>query len=314
MDERLKLELEKEKNLRDKAISSFVEKAKTDRHILACFLYGSMARGDFWFHSDIDLLLVTSDETNPFEFRALRENGVWFETAIISRKNFRDACEGLASGDVFTSIRHNGKLLYCADSSLKDYFEIDGKLGTYEMLTQSFREGAVCALYFDKIEKYCSKGQKERAYNTLSLLIQFFASLVIILNRKSREREIIEQALALDPETFSPYPPVLYGKIPDLEIIKDTMLQIKQYILDNCSLIFQLLLDYLKEEAREIPLSVIHDRFGKLLKVRESTIIYGACEILVEKGLLEPGEYEVRLTKKSSVQFHEPSYTYVREI
>lgn len=314
MEQSLEQALREEGEKRDTAVRNFVERIKNDRYILACFLYGSMARGDYWFGSDIDVLLVTTDETVPWDFRALRESGYWIEANIMSRNRFREACEGNTAFSQFASIRHSGRLIYCEDSSLQSYFDEDGELGTYEMLTQAFRTGAFFNFFFEKLDKYCGRGQRERAYNTLINVIHEFASLIIILNRRAREREVIEQALEIAPELFSPYPPVLYGPIPEIDGIEETAASIRKYILDNSCTIFQLLIDFIREEGREMPLTAIHDRFASLLKTSERTAVYGACEMLCEAGYLESYEYEIRLTKKSSIQFYEPSYRYTEGI
>ncbi|MHA2242202.1 MAG: nucleotidyltransferase domain-containing protein [Candidatus Thorarchaeota archaeon] len=47
------------------ALDSFVEQIQKDPNILAAFVYGSMVQGDVWEESDIDMLLVTKDDSLP---------------------------------------------------------------------------------------------------------------------------------------------------------------------------------------------------------------------------------------------------------
>jgi uncharacterized protein len=304
--------LVREGQRREAAVSDLVEKVSRDRHIIACFIYGSTVRGDFWFNSDIDVILVTTDETVTGEQRVLEEGGCWFETFLVSRRKFRQMCEGTVSSVGPSSMRHSGRLVYCSDSSLREYFAEDGRLGAYEMMCKVFIAGAWCHFYFQKIEKYCGRGQNERAYNMLTCLIDHFAAVVILQHGQTPERERVEQAMQVAPELFAPYPAVIYGAMPGIEYIAVVMDRIKHHIYEHTEEIFQLLLDYMRDEGRELPISTIHDRFAQVLRAGDNNdLVYGACEMLCEVGILERGEYEVRLTKKSVTTFSEPAYSYI---
>ena len=146
---------------REAAIQDLIDRVRRDRHIIACFLCGSTARGDFWYNSDIDVTLITTDESIGVSTCVLVEGGCWFEAYLYSREKFRQICEKGSS-----AIRLNNRVLYCEDSTLLEYFEEDGRIGDYKKSNKVFVAGAWCYFYFQKIEKYCGRGQSERAYST----------------------------------------------------------------------------------------------------------------------------------------------------
>jgi len=53
------------------AFDSFLEKARADETTIAVYLYGSLARGDLWEKSDLDIFLVTKDERKIAQTHAL---------------------------------------------------------------------------------------------------------------------------------------------------------------------------------------------------------------------------------------------------
>ena len=85
-------------------------------------------------------------------------------------------------------------------------------------------------------------------------------------------------------------------------------------LCDHAAEIFHLMIEYMIDEGRELPLSTIHDRFSGVLQTKESVPLYGACEILCKAGIFEEGVYETRLTKKSTVAFTEPAYAYIGDV
>jgi len=68
----------------DEALQSFIEHAKEDRSILAAILFGSLIEGNVWEKSDIDIILISNDEKNPYKFYWLDENGLNFQVTIYS--------------------------------------------------------------------------------------------------------------------------------------------------------------------------------------------------------------------------------------
>ena len=142
-------------------------------------------------------------------------------------------------------------------------------------------------------------------------MINQFATILVTSKGWATEREIVEQALELAPETFAPYAPVIYGTMPSIDRISQLAESIYGYLREHAAEIFGLLIEYMIDEGRELPLSTIHDRFSKVLQTKESAPLYGACEMLCDMGILEESIYDVRLTKKSTVAFTEPAYVFI---
>lgn len=293
---------------RDRAMDAFVEKARRDSQIIACFFYGSTVRGDFWAHSDIDVMLITTDENVRMQQFVLVEDGHWFETFMFSRSLFRQLCEGMTTGVGPASMRHSGKLAYCSDSSLQKFFSKDNRLGTYEKACRLFTEGAWWHFYMQKLTKYCGQGKPKRAYMLLGYMVNRYAALVILSKGIIPEREVLEQAAELEPELMDRYSKIVYSAMPPVDVIFESANMMARYVQENLHGIFGLLLDFLKDEGRMTPLSVIHQRFSQVLNNKNIELTFGACELLVDNGLAAKGVADIRLTKRSTRSFAEPAY------
>ena len=75
-----------------------------------------MVTGDIWPESDIDMLLVTKDESLPYQQHWVKDGDIIIQLDIHSRRNFRDWIEKLLHGSVLHHIIANGKLLFSKDS------------------------------------------------------------------------------------------------------------------------------------------------------------------------------------------------------
>lgn len=53
------------------ALDALVARLKQDRYVLAAVLYGSLARGEAWERSDIDLTIILRDEERAAPYRYL---------------------------------------------------------------------------------------------------------------------------------------------------------------------------------------------------------------------------------------------------
>src|SRR5437763_1330317 len=77
------------------AVDALVEQVKEDRSVLAAILCGSLSHDTVWAKSDIDLVLVTTDDKKPNrEDVALDANGVNVHACLLPRAEFRKLLEG----------------------------------------------------------------------------------------------------------------------------------------------------------------------------------------------------------------------------
>src|SRR5437762_12331043 len=98
------------------ALDGLIEEVKEDRSILAAILCGSLSHDTVWAKSDIDLVLVTTDDKKANrEDVALYADGVNVHAFLMPRAEFRKTVEGSLTNSVIHSLLAKGKLLYSHD-------------------------------------------------------------------------------------------------------------------------------------------------------------------------------------------------------
>src|SRR6195256_1640716 len=95
------------------ALASLIEEVKRDRSILAAVLCGSLSHDTVWEKSDIDLVLVTTDEKKRPELGfSLYADGINVHAMLVPRADFRKMAEGAIRNSFQHSLLAKGRLLY----------------------------------------------------------------------------------------------------------------------------------------------------------------------------------------------------------
>ena len=103
------------------ALDSLVDQVKGDRSVLAAILCGSLSHDTVWAKSDIDLVLVTTDDKKlDRSDLALDAGGVNVHVCLLPRAEFRKAVEGSVRHSPLHSFLAKGRLLYTHDETLAD--------------------------------------------------------------------------------------------------------------------------------------------------------------------------------------------------
>ena len=103
------------------ALERLIEQLKHDRSILAAILCGSLSHDRVWEKSDIDLVLVTTDDKlfkNECSSISLYADDLNVHAFLIPRAQFRQTVEGSVHNSFMHSLLAKGKLVYTHDDSL----------------------------------------------------------------------------------------------------------------------------------------------------------------------------------------------------
>jgi hypothetical protein len=289
------------------ALDALLPQLQQDRSILAAILGGSLSHDRVWEKSDIDLLLVTADDTlsGPSHV-ALYANGLNVHAMLMQRTAFRKLAEGSAHQSFMHSFLSKSRVLFTHDETIADLCTRLRSIGERDTKLALLDAGASVLPCLYKAHKFfVTRGDLD--YTALWLLYAAtpLAQVEVISARKLVDREVIPQALALNPEFFKTvYTDLLNGRKTRKSV--DTALRAADaYMAKRARRLFAPLLDYLRDAGDIRSASEIESHFARNFGVRCATT---ACEYLADQGVIAKASSPVRATKRSSHSLQELAF------
>lgn len=289
------------------ALAGLIEEVKKDRAILAAVLCGSLSHDTVWEKSDIDLVLVTiDDKLVPGGDRALYAEGVNIHAWLVPRTEFRRMADGSVRNSFSHSFLTKGRLLYTHDPTIADLCAALAGIGDRDTRVQLLRAGtnALPSLY--KARKWFLT-RDDLDYTALWILFAAtsLARIEIVGRRLLADREVIPQALGLNPALFKTIYTDLLNVKKTRKGVRAALEAAEGYVAGQAATLFAPVLEYLREAGEARSASEIEDHFKRHFNVDGITT---ACEYLADQGLIGKASTPVRLTKKSSVDLQELAF------
>jgi len=186
------------------ALDALVDQIKQDRAVLAVVLCGSLSHDTVWAKSDIDLVLVTIDDRKIENSGiSLNADGVNVHAVLMSRTEFRKVVEGAVNNSFFHSFLAKGRLLYTHDPSIEALCARLHTIGERDTQLELLRAATNALPPIDKAHKwFVTRGDLE--YSALWILYAAtpLARIEVVGRRLLADREVVLQALALNPDFF----------------------------------------------------------------------------------------------------------------
>jgi predicted nucleotidyltransferase len=289
------------------ALNALVDQIKRDRSILAAILCGSLSHDTVWAKSDIDLVLVTIDEKKVSEAdRALYADGVNVHTLLMSRAEFRTLAEGSIRNSFMHSFLAKGTLLYTHDESINDLFARLGEMGERDRQVQLLRAATHALAPIHKAHKWLiTRGDLEYAALWILYAATPLAKIEVIERRLLADREVIPQALALNPEFFRIVYTNLLNERKSRATVEAALAAVDAYVADRAPRLFALVLDHLRDVGEARSCTEIEDHFRRNY---DAEGVSSACEYLADSGLIGKASISVRLTKRSNIDVQELAF------
>ena len=299
------------------ALEAFVERARQDRHILAAILFGSLSYDRVWEKSDIDLMVVTRDDKDLYRKKsddadeksaALVEHDVNIHVFMQPRSEFRKMIEGALQSSFMHSAFAKSRLLFTHDETIRELYDDIQQLRMRDRQIQLLRAGTSVLPSLYKAEKWFHV-RHDLNYSFLYIMycVTGLAQIEVFLHHQLAGREVIQQAMALNPVFFN----AIYTDLINTPKTDDTIAAalglINQYLEEKISLLFQSIMDYLAEEGSVRSVTDIETYFENQMNVREVTT---ACEWLADKDIITKVSSPMRLTVKSNVEYEEMAFYY----
>jgi hypothetical protein len=291
------------------AVNALVDKLKQDRYVLAAILFGSLARGEAWERSDVDLIIILRDGLErEARSRWLTEDGIAIWTEVMTRNRYKRMTQGALQGSQQHSVQSLSKLLFSRDESIAAWFNETGRIGGRDQELQLLNQMAQLPWSLDKAEKwFYVRRDLHYCFMWLMFVVNNLARIEVVLNGEAPEREVIHQALGYNPAFFNAiYTDLIEGSKDELSLQRALDL-IDAYLSERAERLCKPLLDYLAEAEGERAISEIETYMGKK-GIRGDVL--GVCEWLVRKGIIEKVAASLQLTHKSQVTLQEPAFYY----
>lgn len=303
----------KKESIRQKfieALDALIEQVKEDSTILAAILCGSLSHDTVWAKSDIDLVLVTIDDKKALRSDlSLYADGVNVHAFLMPRAEFRRTVEGSIHNSFMHSFLAKGRLLYTHDQTIADLCARLGEIGDRDTELQLLRAATNALPPIYKAHKFfITRGDLD--YTALWILYAAapLARIEVIGARLLADREVIPQAMKLNPEFFKTiYSDPLNAK-KTRKSVQTALDAIDRYVAERAATLFAPVISHLREVGEARSLSEIEDHFKRNFDIEGVTT---ACEYLADQGLIGKASTPVRLTKKSNIEVQELAFFYL---
>jgi RNA polymerase sigma factor (sigma-70 family) len=291
----------------NEALEAFVAKIKQDRYIIAAILFGSLSHDTVWRKSDIDIILVGREE-KPVKDFCLVENGVNIHAVLYPRSRFKQAIEGTLQGTCMHSAFALSTLLFTTDDSIRAYYDNVRTIGAYDRQMRLMTAGGAALYTLAKAEKWLLT-RRDVAYSFLWIMytIEHLARIEVLLHGEVTSREVIPQALKLNPPFFDEVYLDLIHQPKDVARVQRALACITEYIDAKLETLFGPVLEHLSHEGGIRTTTELDAYFKKQVQVDSLANVY---EWLADKGVIQKVPSPVRLTHKSQVTVDEAAYYY----
>ena len=296
------------------ALDRLIEQVKLDRSILAAILCGSLSHDTVWAGSDIDLVLVTIDDKTfgkEADGLSLYADEVNVHAFMMPRANFRKTVEGTLRNSFMHSLLAKGRLLYTHDPTIEDLCRKLQGIGERDTRLQLLRAATAALGPLYKAHKWFVT-RRDLDYTALWILYAAtpLAQIEVIGRRLLADREVIPQAMKLNPEFFRiVYTDILNGK-KTAKSIQAALDAMDTYIAERVDTLFEPVLEHLREVGEARSTSEIENYFERNLGIAGVTT---ACEYLADRGIIGKASTAAKLTKRSNIEVQELAFVYLGE-
>ncbi|HSL69877.1 MAG TPA: hypothetical protein VK864_06515, partial [Longimicrobiales bacterium] len=233
-------------------------------------------------------------------------NGVNVHAMLLPRARFRRMVEGATRNSFTHSLLAKGRLLYTHDETVATLFEGLREIGARDTRLQLLEaaSGALGPIY--KAHKWLlTRGDLE--YTALWILYAAtpLAQIEVIGARQLADREVIPQALTLNPGFFRQIYTELLNQPKTRTNVQAALDAVDDYMAQRARTLFGPIIDYLCEVGEVRSCTELEDHFSRTYGLSGVTT---ACEYLADQQLIGKASAPVRLTMKSNLQVQELAF------
>ncbi len=289
------------------ALDALVDDLKADKSVLAALLCGSLSHDTVWSKSDIDLVLVTVDDKKiPEGHRSLNADGVNVHAYLLPRALFRKSVEGSVRNSFLHSLMAKGRLLYTHDDTIADLCARLNEIGQADTDVMLLRAATAALGPIYKAHKWLvTRGDLDYTALWIVYAATPLAQIEVMGRRLLADREVIPQALGLNPDFFRVVYTDLLNTKKTRRTVEAALAAVDEYIGLRAPTIFAPIIEHLREVGETRSCTEINDYFRRSTGIEDVTT---ACEYLADQGLIGKASVSVQLTIRSNVEVQELAF------
>ena len=294
------------------ALEALIDQVQKDRSVLAAILCGSLSHDVVWEKSDIDLMLVTIDDRKVEASDVpLYADGVNVHVNLIPRAQFRKIVDGSLHHSFVHALLAQSRLLYTHDETIADVCRRLNDIGARDTQVQLLRAATHALPSIYKAHKwFITRGDLD--YTALWILYAAtpLAQIEVVSRRQIADREVIPQALQLNPKFFKRIYSDLLNTKKSRKVVQDALDAVDGYISERAPALFAPIIEHLRDVGEARSSREIDDHFNRHMNISHVT---AACEYLADQEMIGKASLPVRLTKKSTIDVQELAFFYLSD-
>lgn len=292
----------------EEAVESVQEDLEADDHVIAAFLCGSLSYDEVWDKSDVDLVVITTDEKlSKGNGIALVADDVNIHTSLLTRGEFKRDLDASQRNSFSHSMFARSRLLFSKDPSIYELYESLQKLGSHDLLMQSMNHAQIALVMLYKAKKWhLIKDDLHYTAHWVLMTANHLANVVVCRAGQLVDREAMVEATKLEPDLYQ----LIYTDLFDKKVTQDSLGKaidaIDSYLEPLAEELFEPILEYLRGSGGEPRSSTELDfHFGRNYDVHH---VVTACEWLSDLGIIEKASVPTKLTLYSQNQVDELAF------
>src|SRR5262249_11073409 len=131
------------------------------------------------------------------------------------------------------------------------------------------------------------------------------AQIEVLSARLLVDREVILQAMKLNPAFFKTIYTEMLNAKKTQKSVQAALDTIDRYLAERAAILFQPVIDHLREVGEARSCSEIENHFKRNFDVTHTTVV---CEYLADQGLIGKASTPAHLTKKSNIEVQELAF------
>ncbi len=288
------------------ATESFVDKVKADPNVIAVIICGSLAYDQVWEKSDIDMTVVIRDQVIKNDSYCIIEDDITINVSIAPRSSFKRFLERSTGGSFIQSYFAKGQIVYSTDDSFNDYFEELRTIGSDDIALNIFYDACNLVHAYEKATKWLQV-KKDPIYAQYYLLgaAEYMARIEVTLKGEPPTREVIQQALRINPTLITPYYQNAMSRLYTEEELQSLIHGIDAYLQQHLDVIKQPVLEYMKDQELKT-VTMLTKYFHT-----DGHYLIGIFDYLTEKGVLAKVSQTIRITPRGKKSVEEICYLYL---